>query len=222
MISRTQIAIGKEFQNLKNKEVVIVGCGGTGCNVANIISRWPLKKITIIDCDIVEDTNLERQLLFNSKDLGKFKQEVAGEKLKEFNPSITIVSEFLTEKNQEKLNSDLVIDCTDNLKTRHTINNYCQENNTPWLFTASIGTYGQIYLQMPNTKKELTSSKNIMKLHEDKEDSFCSVEGISSPAVITTASLAANIILNYLTKGIIEKKLIRINFNTNEMLKLKL
>lgn len=215
MISRTQVAIGKYFENLKNKEVIIVGCGGTGCNIANIICRWPLKKITLIDCDMVEETNLERQLLFDNNDLGQFKQEVAEEKLKQFNSNIEVVSEFLSEKNVDKLQSDLVIDATDNLQTRKIINSYCQSKNIPWLFTAAIGTKGQLYLQMPYRP-------SIMKLHEGKEDSLCSVEGISSPAVIATASLASNIVLNYLAKGIVEEKVIRINFEKNEILKLKL
>lgn len=215
MISRTKIAIGEEFNNLKHKEVVIVGCGGTGCNIANIICRWPLKKITLIDCDMVEDTNLERQMLFDKKDLGKFKQEVTGTKLFPFNMGISVVSSFLTKDNVQALQSDLVIDCTDNLKTRKIIDDYCKEHFIPWLFTASIGTKGQLYLQMPD-------GPSLMKFHVGKEDSLCSVEGISSPAVITTASLASNIVLNYLAKGIIESKLIRIDFNTNEMLKLKL
>jgi adenylyltransferase/sulfurtransferase len=74
---------GKDAEKLKQKKVVIIGIGGLGCTVSNLLARMKVNLI-LIDDDIVDDTNLERQTLFEIKDLLKPKSLVAKEKLEQF------------------------------------------------------------------------------------------------------------------------------------------
>ena len=75
---------------LKQKHVAIIGLGGLGCPVAQYLSTSGLGKITLIDHDVVDETNLQRQILYTSEDLGLYKADVACKRLKILNPDINI------------------------------------------------------------------------------------------------------------------------------------
>ena len=114
--------IYKNFEKIKEKKIILIGAGGLGCIVADLLARMNID-FTIVEDDIIDDTNLERQILFNNNDLLKKKVDVVTEKLKEFS-IINAIDKRLDEKNAESVigNPDLVIDCTDNIKTRKIIN----------------------------------------------------------------------------------------------------
>ena len=139
-MSRSKIILGDGYDRIKDKTIAIVGVGGTGSTVAQLLSRMNPKKLILIDGDTVEEINLERQILYYKEDIGKKKTEAAKERLKDF-CAIESRAERLTESNINFENSDLVIDCTDNIETRQLINNYCHKKKINWIYTGSSDNY---------------------------------------------------------------------------------
>lgn len=115
--------------SLKKAKILIVGCGGLGCPCALYLAAVGVGQLGIIDDDLVEESNLHRQILFTQADLGESKVEVAAKKLKEHNPYLIVkpIKERLTNENALELISlyDLVIDGTDNFPTRYLVNDAC-------------------------------------------------------------------------------------------------
>lgn len=205
--------IYKNFEKIKNKKIIIIGAGGLGCIVSELLARMNIR-FTIVDDDIVDDTNLERQILFNKNDLLKKKVNVIKEKLKEFS-IINAIDKRLNEKNVKEIveNPDLVIDCTDNIETRKIMNKYCVKNNIPWIYSGAVGEIGTIYLIKDNACFECINQ------NKDGETS-CEI-GVMNSIVTIIGAWTVNIALQYLIEGKSEDKIIRINLKNNEMMKIK-
>ena len=120
----------KGQKKILSSKVLIVGVGGLGCPAAESLVRAGIGTIGLIDNDIVDISNIHRQSLFNSKDIKKNKVSVAAKKLKEINPLTKIVTykSRLSEKNIKKIikNYEIIIDGSDNFKTKFLINDYCK------------------------------------------------------------------------------------------------
>src|SRR3989344_6144836 len=118
---------GKKGQLLISQATVaLVGIGALGSHVLDILARAGVGNIKIIDRDIVELHNLQRQALFDEFDIGKPKALAAYEKIRKINSEIKI-EYFIADLDYENLNllkSDLILDCTDNIYTRFLINDY--------------------------------------------------------------------------------------------------
>jgi molybdopterin/thiamine biosynthesis adenylyltransferase len=212
----TRKVLGKSFENIKRKTVVIIGIGGLGCTVANLLARLGVKLI-LIDKDIVEETNLERQILYDKKDLLKPKVEAAADKLSEFS-NIIAVNKELDDGNIGKIitkDIDLVIDCTDNTKTRLTINEYCRKNNINWIYSAAVRDIGAIYFIDNKNKGPCYEC-----IQQDKEGPKAREIGVLNSLVVMVASMTVNVAVNYLTSGKTEDKLLRINMNDNSVMKI--
>jgi adenylyltransferase/sulfurtransferase len=212
----TSKVLGKNVENLKDKTVLIVGVGGLGCTVANLLARVGVNLI-LLDYDVVNQSNLERQILFDKNDLSKKKVVVAKRKLEQFT-NIKIIDDGITEDNASKIiskNIDLVIDCTDNVKARLILNNYCKKNKINWIYSAAVCDIGAIYF---------IDNKNNRPCYEcvqqQKEGSTSCQVGVLNSLVVMVASLTSNIAINYLTNGKIEDKLIRINMSDNSVMKI--
>ncbi|MCG2826745.1 MAG: ThiF family adenylyltransferase [Thermoplasmatales archaeon] len=139
--------IGEEGQNRLSKSfVVIIGCGALGTTIANNLVRAGIGQIKIIDRDIVEMNNLQRQTLFDEDDIGLPKAQVAVKKLQKVNSKIKLeaVVEDMNNTNIEEIigGADLVIDGTDNMETRFLINDVCLKHKIPWIYGGAIGTGG--------------------------------------------------------------------------------
>jgi len=140
-------SIQKEGQKkLANSHVVVIGCGALGTTIANNLARSGIGHIKLIDRDIIELNNLQRQNLFNEHDVGLPKASIAAEKLKDVNSEIKIdsVIDDVTHKNIENLikDVDVVLDGTDNMLVRFLINDACVKHNIPWVYGGAIETYG--------------------------------------------------------------------------------
>ena len=114
---------------LKRASVLVIGAGGLGCPVLQYLTAAGVGEIGIVDEDIVEFSNLQRQILYSHEDIGKLKVEVASTKLKQLNPYIKI-SSFAVRFNASNAktlldNFDIVIDGTDNFDSRYLINDAC-------------------------------------------------------------------------------------------------
>lgn len=146
--------IGKETMNrIHSLAIAVVGLGGTGSLCADLFSRAGVGKILLIDRDFVDITNIHRQILFDETDIGKKKVDAAFEKLSRINSDVSYDRMFTTFDAGNAIRvteeCDLVMDCTDNLTTRFIINDACNYNNVPWLFTSAVETYGQVKLIVP-------------------------------------------------------------------------
>ena len=141
--------IGKRGQEmLFAGSAAVVGLGALGSVSAELLARAGLGKLILIDHDIVELSNLQRQMLYDETDLNKTKASVAEVKLKKINSDVGIVSyaEHLNEKNIAEIlkGADVVLDCTDNFETRFLIDEYCGRNRIRWIHAAAAGSVGNI------------------------------------------------------------------------------
>ncbi len=133
---------------LRKSSVLVVGAGGLGVPVLQYLSAAGVGTIGIIDGDIVDESNLQRQVLYDSAHIGKPKAVVAREILRAKNPfiRIEIYSEWLTNNNAIELfeNYDLIVDGTDNFQTRYLVNDACDITNTPLVFGSIFKFQGQV------------------------------------------------------------------------------
>jgi adenylyltransferase/sulfurtransferase len=139
--------LGREGQKrLAAGKVLLVGIGGTGGAIAELLVRAGIGKLTLLDRDVVEPSNLHRQTLFFEKDVGAPKAYVAPERLRDMNSEVEVVglAEDFSPANAETLvgAADLVMDGTDNLESRFIINDACVKLGRPWIYVGAVGTYG--------------------------------------------------------------------------------
>jgi len=141
--------VGQEGQNkLLQAKVLVVGAGGLGCPVLQYLAAAGIGTLGIIDYDSVEESNLQRQVLFGTSSLGKNKAVAARERLQDLNSTITIEDfpEQLTHKNATQLfeQYDFIVDGTDNFSTRYLINDAAVLTNKPIVYGAIYKFEGQV------------------------------------------------------------------------------
>jgi adenylyltransferase/sulfurtransferase len=137
-------------QRLKQARVLLVGAGGLGCPVAQYLTAAGVGTLGIIDGDVVEESNLQRQILFSPEHIGQNKAGVAASLLSQQNPHIRVVAYpvFLNQTNALSVleSYDLVVDGSDNFATRYLVNDACVLLGKPLVF-GSIYTFdGQVSL----------------------------------------------------------------------------
>lgn len=135
-------------QKLLTAKVLVIGAGGLGCPALQYLAAAGLGTIGILDFDVVEITNLQRQVLYTINDLGKSKAITAAAKLSALNPEIQIdvYNVQLTNKNSLSIiaNYDVVIDGSDNYATRYLVNDVCSLLNIPLVYGAVFRFEGQV------------------------------------------------------------------------------
>ncbi|MGB4588010.1 MAG: HesA/MoeB/ThiF family protein [Clostridiaceae bacterium] len=138
----------KGQEKLSQATVVVVGCGGLGSPALTYLASAGIGKLIIIDCDEVSETNLNRQFLHGTKDIGRPKVVSAKERLLDLNDQIEVVGiqEKLTAENTERIISgaDVVLDCVDNINTRILLGRECLKENIPLVEAGVQGFYGWI------------------------------------------------------------------------------
>ena len=195
-------ALGQK--KILSAKILIVGIGGLGCPAAENLTRAGVGSIGLVDNDIVSISNIHRQSLFSSKDIKKTKVSVAAKKLKDINPDTKIktYNTRLNEKNIRNIikNYDLIIDGSDNFKTKFLINDYCFKFKKK-LVTGAISKFdGHVFTFDFNDKK--TASLKDFYQEDDISDDIlnCEFEGVLG----TTASIIGAIQANEALKMIIE------------------
>jgi adenylyltransferase/sulfurtransferase len=140
-------------KRLKSSKIVIAGIGGLGCASAIYLAAAGIGELVLIDKEKVELSNLNRQILHWTKDIGKYKVESAKEKLIQLNPEINIlaIKEEINENNAKELinGANVVIDGQDNFKTRFIINKACVELRIPFIYAAVQGLEGRLMTIIP-------------------------------------------------------------------------
>jgi adenylyltransferase/sulfurtransferase len=145
---------GKEGQNrLKQSHVVVAGLGGLGCAASLYLACAGLGHITLIDCDRVELSNLNRQVLYYEEDIGGEKPFSAARKLAKLNSSIAVTPIFMriTSRNARELirGANLVIDGADNFRTRFILNEACVAQGIPLIHGGVHGLLGEVTTILP-------------------------------------------------------------------------
>lgn len=140
---------GPESQaRLGAARVLVVGAGGLGSPATMYLAAAGIGRLTLVDQDVVDVTNLHRQLLYDTADVGRPKLDVARERLHAINPSLTIAThnKRLTASNAAELvnGHDVVIDATDNFPTRYAINDACVAAGVPFVYGSVARFEGQV------------------------------------------------------------------------------
>ncbi len=213
--AKQRIFLGREADEaLRGKRVAILGLGATGSVQAAWLARAGVGHLTLIDRDLVELSNLQRQILFTEGDLGAPKAEAAAAHLREANPEpqVRAVVADLTSGNARDLLSgfDLICDGTDNFEARFLLNDVAILTGTPWIYTGAIGGEGVIWpLQPPHTPclrcllEEPPAGGDV---------DTCDSAGVLGPAVGVVASWAALEALKILTGKAPHGDLVRFDF----------
>ena len=141
--------IGIEGQlKLKNSSVLCVGAGGLGSSVLIYLSAAGIGKIGIVDDDLVEKSNLQRQIVHETNKIGYLKIDSAKERIKRLNPNINLFTynKRITSENALEIirEYDVICDCSDNFATRYLINDACLILNKPLVFGSVQGFEGQV------------------------------------------------------------------------------
>lgn len=198
--------IGREGQEkLKASRVAIVGVGALGTYLAQQLVRAGVGFVRVIDRDVVETTNLGRQVLYDEHDaeLGTPKALAARQKLMTTNSSVVIeaVVTDLTWKNAEQQLSDVdvILDGTDNFQVRYLVNDVAVKYGIPWAYGGAVSSYGTSTFIQPNVTACLVCmfGENRGGGHDT-----CDTVGVVSPVVAMIASLQAIETLKYLTGNV--------------------
>ena len=141
-------------ERLRRSTALVVGVGGLGSPAAMYLAAAGVGRLVLVDPEVVELSNLNRQVLHWTTDLGRAKVESAAEKLRRLNPHVEVVAvrrriESLEDAVQLVREADVVVDCLDNWRTRFLINEACVRLGKPLVHAAVRGLYGQLMVVKP-------------------------------------------------------------------------
>ena len=180
-------------KKILNSKVLIIGIGGLGCPLLTYLAASGVGSIGIVDHDKVEISNLNRQTLFSSKDIGKFKVKQAKIKIEKINNKIKIKAfkQKLNIKNANTIikNFEIICDGTDNYETRYLINDVCKRSKKI-LISAAISKF-EGHLYKFNFKKKGSCYRCFMP-EIPRYENNCQSDGIFSPLAGVMGSMQAN------------------------------
>jgi molybdopterin/thiamine biosynthesis adenylyltransferase len=205
-------------QRLAAATVALVGCGATGAAAAALLARAGVGTLILIDRDFVEESNLQRQVLFDEADAAAAtpKAEAARRQIARFNSDITVhahVADLVPDNIHALLaHSDLILDATDNFETRYLINDYAVEQSSPergeqnspergghfvpWIYAAAVGAYAATMNILPG---ETACLACLFPKPPTGPVETCDTAGILNTAVNLAASIQVTEALKYLT-----------------------
>jgi len=197
--------IGPEGQDrIERAHVAVVGVGATGAAAASLLARAGVGTLTLIDRDFVEESNLQRQVLFDEADArdSLAKSEAARRKIAAFNSETEVrahVADIVPANIHELLRgSDIVLDATDNFETRYLINDYAVEQSKPWIYAAAVGSYAVTMNIIPG---ETACLACIFPEPPSGAIETCDTAGILNTAVNFAASIEVTEALKWIVGG---------------------
>lgn len=186
--------IGEEGQaRIVASKVVIIGCGALGAVQAETLARAGVGHLVLVDRDFVEESNLQRQIMFEESDaLNRLPKAVAAaSRIARVNSDVQ-VEPLVVDVNFENIEeiisgATLVMDGTDNFETRFLINDACIKSGTPWVYGAAVGSYGLTMTIVPGESPCLRCVLEAMP--EPASGPTCDTAGVIMPIVTTIASI---------------------------------
>lgn len=196
--------IGKEGQKkIRDKHVLVVGAGALGSANAEMLVRAGIGKLTMVDRDYVDWTNLQRQQLYNEENVvEQLPKAIAAERrLREINSEVEIISRVMDADRVtlEPLldNVSVIVDATDNFDIRFIVNDLAQKHNIPWVFGSCVGSYGMNFTFMPGKTPCLQCLLKTIPM----SGMTCDTVGILSPVVQIVSSYQVAETLKILTEN---------------------
>jgi molybdopterin-synthase adenylyltransferase len=189
-------------QRLRAATVAIVGCGATGAAAAALLSRAGVGTLVLIDRDFVEESNLQRQVLFDEADAKAAtpKAEAARRQIARFNREVQVrahVADLVPDNIHALLaGAELILDATDNFETRYLVNDYAVEQGLPWIYAAAVGAYAATMNILPGDTACLAC---LFPKPPAGPVETCDTAGILNTAVNFAASIVVTEALKYLT-----------------------
>ena len=188
-------------QTLLRSSILIIGAGGLGSIASLYLTTSGIGQITIVDFDTIDESNLPRQILFKTDDLGQNKALITKQRLMAYNSDAVInsIDKKLSEDEMNKLISQvaMVIDATDNLESRLMINKICYNLRKPLIVGAAIRYEGHVLTL--NNAKDQNSCLNCLYSSGDENLEDCEGNGIMSPVAGIIGSMMANECIKTLT-----------------------
>jgi len=202
--------IGAEGQKrLGLARVAVVGVGATGAATASLLARAGVGRLTLIDRDVVEPSNLQRQVLFDERDAEDAtpKAVAAQSKIGLFNSAIQVdaqVADLVPGNIAELLaGADLILDCTDNFETRYLVNDYAVQQGVPWIYAGAVGAQAATMNILPSAVsaawRPTACLACLFPAPPTGATETCDTAGILGSAVNLAASLQTAEALKFLT-----------------------
>ncbi|MFX1279480.1 MAG: ThiF family adenylyltransferase [Promethearchaeota archaeon] len=207
--------IGEKGQEkLSNLKILQIGCGGLGSPFSMYLTAAGINELTIIDNDVLDISNLQRQILYNESQIGQDKVNSAKEILSKLNSEVQInvfkdyidensIKKYLTEKNY-----DFIVDCSDNFKTKFLVNKIAIENNLKCVIAGIKDFYGQIITINPK-KTACYQCVFSEPIKSQKEEGPLPVIGVT-PGILGTLE-ALEVIKTALELPNLENKVLMVN-----------
>jgi len=197
-------------KKIRSSKVLIVGAGGLGCPIADYLSRAGVGTIGIADFDKINLSNIHRQNLYNSKDIGKYKVDVVKEKIKSINPftKIKTYKKKITNKNLNNVikSFDIIVDGSDNFKTKFLLNKYSIKYKKN-LIVGAINKFDGHVFTFDFKDKKTPCLRCFYQSEPSDEILNCEAEGIMGPVAGIIGNIQANEVL---------KKILKIGKNLNK------
>jgi len=175
--------------------VLLIGCGALGSPIADYLCRAGVGRLTLLDRDVVELTNLQRQTLFAEADVGQPKAAAAVGRLRSINGGVQ-VDPLVTDLTADNIGrivegsaATLIVDGTDNAETRYLINDFAVKTGLPWIYGACVGTVGRVMAVEPGASACLRCV--FPEPPAPGEIETCDTSGVLGPAAGVVASLQA-------------------------------
>jgi molybdopterin-synthase adenylyltransferase len=182
-----------DMESIMKTTVTVVGAGGLGSPALRLLTAIGFGKIRIIDRDIVELSNIQRQTIYNTQDIGEPKVEAALTNLKMINPNVEFeaICISIQEENAVELlkGSNIILDGLDSFKARRAVNRASQELSIPYIFAGAVEYYANLSTFVPGKTGCLNC---VMGSAEDNPDNTCALVGVTP----TLLSLAAAVEVN--------------------------
>ena len=215
-IRNKQLITEAQQEILRKKTAAVVGLGGLGGHIAEQLARLGVGNLILIDSDVVEPNNLNRQLFATEKTLGIPKTQAAVERLSDVNPNVSCRAfrEYLTVENGVELlrGADVVLDAVDNIPTRYVLEKCCAEIGVPFVHGSIGGWWGQVSVIFPGD--------NIIERIYPKKDAVGAEAKWGNPAFTPTVVASIQVVealkLLLCKPEILRGKLLRIDLLEHE------
>ena len=182
-------------QKLLESHALVIGAGGLGSPVALYLATAGVGRITLVDHDAVDLTNLQRQIAHNLERVGRPKAESARDAIAAINPDV-LVRPLVMKAGPQELDelvprADVVIDCTDNFATRHMINAACVAHRKPLVLGAAIRFDGQVSV-FDTRSPQAPCYACVFPPDQDLEEARCATMGVFAPLVGIIGAMQAS------------------------------
>ncbi len=190
--------VGRDGQDrLRNAHVLVVGAGGLGCPVLQYLAGAGLGTLTVVDPDVVEESNLHRQPLYSLTDIGKSKASASAARLRDYNPEVDLraLGVALTPANAVELvgQADIIVDAADTFAASYTLSDECFSQGKPLISASVLGTSGYLggfCAGAPSLRAVFPAPPS--------NGATCSSAGVLGPAVGSIGAMQAQMVLGVL------------------------